>query len=425
MTKIEPKAEIIQSTKLMVYAPNFAKTQSACQYYRISVPVLGLQKLGYVDGFIDMGTIPQNDSIHLMVSSDVILQWGAVGDATYHNVRAINDMKPAQRDGVTIYPPVTVYDVDDNLEYTHPFNISFGTFGVRNIDGKLLSPGDDIWNKLHDGTLIPLWEDTKTGLGDGGVFDIERNRYTVNSTHKIAKASHGVTVPTPALASYFKNVIGCEQVYVFPNTVVESDYQWPNLAPRTDGSIRILWQGGDSHMGDWYYLKDALKELCAKYPQIKFVMWGSKYDWVYEAIPASQIEYHEWVPYEAYRYKRVLMDIDINLCPLVDTIFNKCKSAIKWYEGSIGPHPAATLASAFGPYLEIEDGKTGLLYKTPAEFVQKLSTLIEHADLRKKLAANAQQWVRQNRTPEATIPGLAEFYLDLRQRRAREAALVV
>lgn len=415
--------DFVKSERLQLYASNFAAQQSACQYYRIDVPLRGLQQLGIADGYNDRGT-DKDTSIGFMVSSDVALMWGISGDNNYHTIRTIRDMKAAERDGMTMYPPVAVYDVDDNLEYTHPFNISFGRLGVRNTNGALLQPGDSIWTRLHDGTEVPVWEDTKTADYEGYIFDVQRNRELINSTHKIAKASHGVTVPTKALADYFKKVIGCENVHVFPNTVIESDYQWPNLAPRTDGSIRILWQGGDSHMQDWYYLKDALKEICRKYPNVIFVMWGSKYDWIYEAIPEKQIEYHDWVPYDGYKYKRVIMDIDINLCPLADNIFNKCKSGIKWYEGSLGPKPAATLASKFGPYLEITDGENGLTYETPTEFVQKLSTLIEQAELRARISSNAQTWVRANRTIPATIPALGEFYKELRAKRMHENALV-
>jgi glycosyltransferase involved in cell wall biosynthesis len=72
------------------------------------------------------------------------------------------------------------------------------------------------------------------------------------------------------------------------------------------------------------------------------------------------------------------------------------------------------LASNYGPYKEIEDGKTGLLYDTPEEFVQKLSVLIENAELRKTLADGAKEWVRANRFAEVTAVGHAEFLRELR-----------
>ncbi len=84
------------------------------------------------------------------------------------------------------------------------------------------------------------------------------------------------------------------------------------------------------------------------------------------------------------------------------------------------PNPEATLAQNTEPYQEIEDGVTGLLYNTPAEFVEKLSLLIEDAQLRKRLGGAANEWVLNNRQPQHTTPGLYEFYEDTRARYKRE-----
>jgi glycosyltransferase involved in cell wall biosynthesis len=71
-------------------------------------------------------------------------------------------------------------------------------------------------------------------------------------------------------------------------------------------------------------------------------------------------------------------------------------------------------------FSEIEDGKTGLLFETPDEFVAKLSRLIEDAELRRTLHEGAHKWVMANRTPDKTIPGLFEFYEETRARQKRD-----
>jgi glycosyltransferase involved in cell wall biosynthesis len=177
-----------------------------------------------------------------------------------------------------------------------------------------------------------------------------------------------------------------------------------------------------SHLIDWYPLRDALRTICQKYKdQITIVMYGEYFDWIADVIPASMLEYHPWQEYPAYRLKRGLLNADINLCPLANNVFNACKSAIKWYESAIFEDmPEATLAARGPVFSEIEDGVTGLLFDTPEEFVQKLSLLIEDAELRKRLHAAAHKWVLENRTPEKTIPGLFDFYADTRARQKRE-----
>ena len=103
---------------------------------------------------------------------------------------------------------------------------------------------------------------------------------------------------------------------------------------------------------------------------------------------------------------------DINIAPLADTRFNKCKSAIKFYEAAALKVP--TLAQDSGPYHdEIIDGDTGLLFKTREEFVDKLEMLVKDSDLRAKMGQRAHDWVREHRNAEVNVVRLAEFYHSL------------
>jgi glycosyltransferase involved in cell wall biosynthesis len=132
------------------------------------------------------------------------------------------------------------------------------------------------------------------------------------------------------------------------------------------------------------------------------------------------VEVLPWIHHEAYRLRRTLINADINLCPLVDNVFNRCKSAIKWYESTVSENTEATLAQNVGPYREIKDGETGLLFNTADEFVAKLSALIEDAQLRLRLGHAAKDWVWSNRLPKHTGPALFEFYRDLKDRQMAE-----
>lgn len=407
---------------LGVVALDFGAQEAATNYYRVEVPLRGLNAAGLAYPWRDRGFGDREAAMQSTLNSDIILAYAMSGDKMPGMFETIKKMKSGlDQDGNRIFPPSLIYDIDDNLDYIHPFNSVFVHMGTRDGDGNLLNPGDNITTVMPDGKEYLVWLDGVTRGDDGIIFDVKRNRKYVNSCHALAKLCHGVTVPSPALADYYREVHGHKNVYVFPNTVIQDDYFFPRLAPREDDTVRILWQGGSSHMPDWYPLRDALKEVAQKYPKAKFVVWGQKFDWIHNVIPEEQLEFHYWVQYPAYKLKRTLLDIDINLCPLADNIFNRCKSAIKWYEGSIGPRPEATLAAGVPPYSdEIKDGETGLLYHSPTEFAQKLGKLIEDEQLRKKLGEGAREWVTANRTPEATIPGLNEFYKEMRREREYE-----
>lgn len=405
--------------QFFIWTHNFAVGRHACSYYRIEVPLTQMMKQKLALVYEDTGDGREDSAIALMYS-DIMHQYSLAGEATLHRHRSIQRRNPAEHNGQIMYPPAIIYDSDDNTDFVHPFNTTYAHLGSRAYpDAHLLEPGDVIQYNDPDGNPIDLWVDQETSY-NGTLFDIGRNLQQMKIRHTIIREAHGATASTRALASYYKDVIGQQNTYVFPNTIVPEHFEHYEVV-RKDKKVRILWQGSNSHYVDWYPLRDALKQICEKYrDKITFVIYGEKFPWIHNSIPDDMIEHHPWTLYEAYKLKRGLLNADINLCPLVDNVFNRCKSAIKWYEASIWDKPEATLAQKTEPYHEIEDNVTGLLFSNDSEFVEKLSLLIEDADLRKRLGAEAKKWVLKNRTPERTIPGLFEFYEDTRARQKRD-----
>lgn len=399
---------------MYLWAVNRAPEQGACQQYRIKTPMKWLAKLGHMRCYEDKGRGGEDD-VAAMMTSDIDLFYSMIGRGTYHQMRVLHDMKPGGiQDGTVHYPPTIIWDCDDNQDYVHPFNTAFCTLGVRHYpSGDFLEPGESLeWEDANHNRKM-LWEDGVTQSGDQ-VFNIKQNIVEMKIRHMIQREADGVTVPSPALASYVKNVVGQRNVYVFPNSIDLAEYdEYPTQ--RDSSRVRILWQGGQSHFPDLYPLRDAIVEVARKYPQTTWIMWGELFDWITDAIPHNQLERHGWSDHAAYKLKRGLIRADINLCPIADNAFNRCKSDIKWLEASIWSTPEATLAADVAPYHDISDGKSGLLYSTPEEFVQKLSRLIEDAELRRRLGEGAKKWVLANRLPEHTVPGLFDFYVETRR----------
>jgi glycosyltransferase involved in cell wall biosynthesis len=412
------------ASNFYVWTLNIGK-RSACSYYRIEAPMTQLQSLDLASIYEENGENRPESNIAMMYA-DVAHFYAVSGEPFLHRFNALRRIEPAVRNGSDIYPPAIIYDVDDNNDFVHPFNTVFASQGVRGYpDAKFLEPGEGLEFEDADGKPMlnakgePIgWQDQETFF-EGTTFDIARNLHQMKVRHEIIRNAHGVTVTSPTLARYMRDVIGARDVYVFPNTIVPEHFE-DIRAVRKDDSVRVLWQGGMSHLIDWYPLRDALRTIAQKYPNVKFVIFGEWFNWIHDAIPDNMVEHHSWVSYDAYKLKRGLLNIDVNLCPLVNNVFNACKSGIKWYEASIWETPEATLAAKTPPYSEIVDGETGLHYTTPAEFVEKLSLLIEDAALRRRVADGARRWVLENRTPKATIPGLADFYAEVRAKQRRE-----
>lgn len=406
------------ASNFFVWTTNFG-TRSACSYYRIEVPMTQLDKFGLAAIYEDKGLGTKESSIARMYS-DIAHFYALGGESPLRQMRRLRETPAGARAGHELYPPALIYDIDDNNDFVHPFNTSFAHMGVRGYpDARLLTPGEGLEITDPDGKPIAGWVDGVTKY-EQIVFDVSRNLYQMKVRHEIIRACHGVTVPSPVLARYMKKVIGHNDVYVFPNTIVPEHYEKVRAVRENPDEIRILWQGGMSHWIDWYPLRDCLKTIAQKYPNVKFVIFGEWFKWIHEAIPDHMVEHHPWVQYDAYKLKRGLLNVDINLCVLANNVFNACKSGIKWYESVVGVEPEATLAAKTAPYSEIVDGETGLLYSTPEEFVTQLGCLIESASLRKRLAEGAKKWILANRTPEATIPGLFEFYQEIRARQKRD-----
>jgi glycosyltransferase involved in cell wall biosynthesis len=418
---------ILNQTNLpRVWGCNHGRAQWACQHYRIEVPLEGFARAKYATCWNDTLKYGFDASMKAMIHSDYDLFWGVYGKEIFDQLRILRDMQPAKDDeGEWRIPPVLIFDTDDNRDYIHPHSSVFVRDGVRAYPStNLLTPGSTLWSVDEEtGEKHILWKDGVTE-DYGTVFDIARNLREMRVAHDIYRLVDGVTVVSPHHARYMREVIGVKNVHVFPNTILPDHYQSYPLVPRGDGKVRILWQGGASHVIDWYPLRHAVRAITERHPEVTWVIFGQLDDWVAQYIPSDRVEHHQWVEYAAYKLKRSLLQIDINLCPLADNLFNRCKSAIKWYEASVWDKPEATLAANVPPFSdEMVNDETGLLYDSPEDFVEKLSALITDADLRARLGQAAKTWVLTHRTPSATIPDLWSYYVSLRERRIGEHLL--
>jgi glycosyltransferase involved in cell wall biosynthesis len=407
------------------FFPNIA---SACRHYRVEVPLSSFGKLGLAEAALD--SIGKDESsMHMVCGSDVVLLYALGGMAIERLVEKVrNEYATKLKEKFPKYvPPAFIYDIDDNIDWTHPLNPAFVNLGTRDTEGKPLDEGDIVWIIDGNGVKKPLWVDRVTHMqtsnGEHEVFDVYRNQKFNASCHRVMAAADGITVSCKYLADYFHNERGVQKPYVFPNSVIPEQYPQIEFKER-EKEVKMLWQGGASHATDLYPVRDALIELTKKYPQLKIVMWGMEYRWILDHLPKEQCEYVAWVGYDTYPTKRATLDCDINIAPLTEDIFSMSKTPIKWYEASVLAQPEATLAAKVGPYAEeIKDGETGFLYSTVKEFVDKASALIENKELRKETGKNAKKWVIENRKYDKTVPGLYEYYKEVRMRQVLSAGV--
>ena len=245
---------------------------------------------------------------------------------------------------------------------------------------------------------------------------------TLPIIQNLGKGSSLITTTTPYLAQALEKRYG-QKIVVIPNALDFSQYK---VEPKSD-RLRIGWSGGCTHSVDLLLIIDVLIELQKKY-DFEFHFQGfvmtpldaQEFAWrkTLELAGDQAIQHHYiakslelldklkqlksfvFTPfYPAEMHPKVLssLKLDIGLCPLVDSEFNRSKSCNKFYEyATVG---AATIASNVIPY------NTEVCYLAENAFddwYKKLEILIIDAELRKSLAKEQGEWVVVNRNIEKT-----------------------
>lgn len=381
---------------------------NASHFYRIVQPMYFLQKAGLADCILDLPTsdLTEHDRVTAVSYSDINWYYQPIGPNFQLMIESCAEW-PGRWDTETEWsaPPSFVMDTDDDLFNIHPTNTGpFTRMGTR-INGEELQPGAILTVEDDNGERKPLFEDGKKD------FDVARNLETMRQYRHNLNIASLVTCSTWRSEEYVRREAPAANTFVMPNCINLEDYPKVELADKP--KVRILWQGSGTHLEDLYPYKDTIREILESNPNVEIVIWGAKYvdkDW-----PQDQVRFEPWRPYEEYKLRLSMMNHDINLCFLSGDTFGLSRSGIKWYESSGIWKPAATLAPRVGVFGdECEDGITALLYDSQEDFKTKLQGLIDDSVLRKTLAENAKDWVRDNRDPAKWAETLAQIFLGIR-----------
>ena len=164
---------------------------------------------------------------------------------------------------------------------------------------------------------------------------------------------------------------------------------------QTSDIVKIgYFSGSISHNENFELIKPAIKQLLTKYSNVQLHIVGIL-DIPEDMKPfENQIVTHDYVDWD--KLPALISEVDINLAPLVDSIFNRAKSEIKWIEAALVKVP--TVASKIGAFSDaVIDGETGLL-ATDDQWFDKLEALVLSPELRQNLAESAYRAVLENCT---------------------------
>lgn len=339
------------------------RDQSACNHYRIVQPLYHL----LMNGMANILTINESNYhkfdflVEKVREADIILLHRPA-DERWHNL-----IKVAQKYGKFI-----VADFDDDPFNTSPWNPAYEYYGIQEAEYEL------------NGERFYIWKDGVDG------FNIENNIQRRDLFKASFRRADMVTCTTDILKDTLLKINN--NVKVLPNLI---DFNIFSPVEMKKKEIRIGYTFGASHYADFYLVKPALKKIVEKYDNVKLVFFGDMhFHGLFRDVPDNKIEWHPWVGVATYPYKLMLLNLDIGICPLEDTVFNRNKSSLKWMEFSSLKIP--TIATNIPPYSNtITNEKDGLLVDDD-QWEDALSMLIDNSELRDKLSSNAYDNVYEN-----------------------------
>lgn len=211
--------------------------------------------------------------------------------------------------------------------------------------------------------------------------------------------AHGRIVPwcdavicaTPRLAKTYSRLNG--RVFVCQNTVDPDD--WPRL-PYPGGKFRIMYAGAPGHRNDSPIVARAV-EWAAKQPDVEVVAFGFRpAGW--ENIP------HRVIPWtdDLWRYRFLLGDADVGLCPLVENQWSIGKSDLKVLEYAMGGAlPIVQRAEPYRPWWEKETPV--LVAERAKDFFHHVKWCVNNRDEARRLALEVRAQVLAERTIQSNV----------------------
>ncbi len=173
--------------------------------------------------------------------------------------------------------------------------------------------------------------------------------------------------------------------------------------------VRICYHGTWSHRDDMKWLSPVIAEvqrLCSN--TIFEVMGGDRVARVFRGIP--RVSVLPTMPWPEYLRHTQTVRQDIGLAPLRDTLFNRGRGPIKFFDyaraGAVGVYSAGPAFSDF-----VSDGVDGfVLENDPALWVDRIVELVHSPDLRQTMTDAAWQKVLAN---SPASPEIATYLKDL------------
>ncbi len=244
-----------------------------------------------------------------------------------------------------------------------------------------------------------------------GLDETEYNNYSnfVKRMGRTLSMCDGAITTTAALRDEMQKYV--PEVLLNRNSASDELYGFSDKALQEktphEGEIRMgYFSGSISHNADVELILPDLVKLLSKHENLYFYLVG-EID-LPEELKAFESRVR-FLPFMDWRdLPKNISEMDINLAPLRDDIFNRAKSENKWVEASLVK--TVTVASDVGAFKEmVENKETGFLCKDD-EWFDTIEYLIEHPEERERVADNAYAFVKEHCLTMYNGKPLADFF---------------
>ncbi len=202
---------------------------------------------------------------------------------------------------------------------------------------------------------------------------------------QLVAAADAVQTSTDELAARWSPQ--ARAVFVFPNDLGEVP---PLPPPRGAGPLTVGWAGSATHLADWLSVAPALQRWASGRDGVRLAVMSDEMARHYVRLPADRYRFQ--LRGALAEYERFLGTLDAAVVPLLPSPFNRGRTDLKFRELAARGVPGV-YADA-GPYRRaVEHGRTGLLFRTPAEMTSHLDALVDDPALRLAVRAAAHAHV--------------------------------
>ena len=267
--------------------------------------------------------------------------------------------------------------------------------------------------------LICDTDDPYFFAADGCAFD-DKIAPHLELMRRLCGSAHLLTVTTAPLKQELSSM--ARAVAVIPNMI---DLDNAPHRSRGEQRVRIGWCGGPTHADDLAMFLPAVAELQRRHP-VDFVVFGmfdrnfdqtvmrarkvpaaqrardpslAAFGRMADALEGIDFKHFPSVAYPEFPRALAELNFDIGVCPLLDTRFNRCRSAVKFYQYAAAG--TVTVASNVASY---QHECSLLADNTRDSWVSVLEPLVMSEQLRGEALATQTAYVRNHRSWQAGLP---------------------